>query len=90
MTQSKDVGGSATHDLRREGTVTPREHNLGRGGGTTSPREAKLEDPNLPHQPKSGREQRRAAERAERQEAATADGEARGDDENTPDSDPVG
>jgi hypothetical protein len=63
MSNSDGIGGSAQHDLRREGTVTPREHNLRRGGGTTSKREAKLEDPNGPHQPKSAREERRAAER---------------------------
>lgn len=66
MTHSKGVGGSAQHDLRREGTVTPPEHNLKRSGGSTSPRQAKLEDPNLPHQAKSAREERRATERAER------------------------
>jgi hypothetical protein len=65
MANSDGIGGSAQHDLRREGTVTPREHNLRRGGGTKSAREAKLEDPNLPHQPKSAREVRRAAERGE-------------------------
>ena len=80
MTHSKGVGGSAQHDLRREGTVTPPDHNLRRGGGTTSPREAKLEDPNLPHKPKSSREERRAAERAERR------GDAEEQDENTADS----
>lgn len=69
MTHSKGVGGSAQHDLRREGTVTPREHNLRRGGGTTTPREAKLEDPELPHQPKSAREERRAQERREASES---------------------
>ncbi len=65
MGNADGIGGSPQHDLRREGTVTPREHNLRRGGGTKSAREAKLEDPNLPHQPKSAREERRAAERAE-------------------------
>jgi hypothetical protein len=52
-------------DHRAEGTVDPPEHNLRRTGGTTSKREAKLEDPNLPHQAKSGRELRRAEEREE-------------------------
>jgi hypothetical protein len=65
MGNADGIGGSPQHDLRREGTVTPREHNLRRGGGTKSPREAKLEDPNLPHQPKSAREERRAADRAD-------------------------
>jgi hypothetical protein len=72
MSNSDGIGGSAQHDLRREGTVTPRDHNLRRGGGTTSPREAKLEDPNLPHKPKSAREERRAAEREG--QAAAGDG----------------
>jgi hypothetical protein len=52
-------------DHRAEGTVDPPEHNLRRTDGTTSKREAKLEDPNLPHQAKSGRELRRAEEREE-------------------------
>jgi hypothetical protein len=78
MTHSKGVGGSEQHDLRREGTVTPREHNLRRGGGTTSPSQAKLEDPNRPHGPKSAREERRAAERAEARGEPVADGDGEG------------
>lgn len=57
------IGGSAAHDARREGTVTPREHNLKRGEGPKNPSEARLEDPNRPHGEPSGREQRRARER---------------------------
>ncbi len=78
MTHSRGVGGSAAHDLRREGTVTPPEHNLGRpaeGGGTA---EAKLANPDRPHSSPSAREERRAAERA-----AKADGEEAGDEEPT-------
>lgn len=52
-------------DHRSEGTVVPPEHNLRRTVGVTSKREAKLEDPSVPHQPKSGRELRREAERDE-------------------------
>ena len=65
MTHSRGVGGSAAHDLRREGTVTPPEHNLRRSddGGTA---EEKLADPNAPHRSPSAREQRRAEERAAR------------------------
>ena len=48
MPAGHGTGGSPQHDRRREGTVTPPEHNLRRGGGTTSAREAKLEDPPLP------------------------------------------
>jgi hypothetical protein len=50
-------------DHRSEGTVDPPEHNLRRTGGTTSKREAKLEDPSVPHRPKSRRELRREEER---------------------------
>ena len=63
MGNAEGTGGSAAHDARREGTVTPREHNLKRSAGTKTPREAKLEDPNLPHATPSAREQRRAKER---------------------------
>jgi hypothetical protein len=63
MDRAKKIGGSAAHDLRREGAVTPPEHNLKRSRGVTSPREAKLQDPNLPHGKQSGRELRRKAER---------------------------
>ena len=52
-------------DHRSEGTVDPPEHNLRRTGGTTSKREAKLEDPGELEQPKSGRELRREEERKE-------------------------
>lgn len=75
---SEGVGGSSQHDLRRTGTVTPRAHNLKRGGGVTTPREAKLEDPDLPHQPKSAREERRAAERASRKADAAEGGSGGG------------
>lgn len=70
---SEGVGGSSQHDLRRTGTVTPRDHNLQRGGGVTTPREAKLEDPELPHKPKSAREERRAAERASQKQTDEPD-----------------
>jgi hypothetical protein len=63
---ARGTGGSPQHDVRREGEVDPPDHNLGRGGGTPSSRAAKLEDPNLPHQPPSGRELRRAEERERR------------------------
>ena len=65
MDRAEKIGGSAAHDQRREGAVTPPEHNLKRGGGMTSPREARLEDPDRPHGEPSGRELRRAAEREE-------------------------
>ena len=70
MTHSRGVGGSAAHDLRREGTVTPPEHNLQRSaeGGTA---EEKLADPNRPHSSPSAREERRAAERKARAEDAS-------------------
>ena len=62
MTHSRGIGGSAEHDLRREGTVTPREHNLRRKEGGTGKAEA-LVDPERPHKPPSAREVRRAEER---------------------------
>ena len=65
MDRADKIGGSAAHDQRREGAVTPPDHNLKRTGGTKSPREAKLEDPNLPHGEPSGRERRRAEERGD-------------------------
>ena len=67
MSNRHDAGGSAAHDIRREGTVTPREHNLRRStdGGTA---EKKLADPNLPHSSPSAREERRAEKRAAREE----------------------
>ena len=65
MGNADGVGGSPAHDARRGGTVSPREHNLRRTVGTKSPREAKLEDPNLPHATPSARECRRAEKRAE-------------------------
>jgi hypothetical protein len=66
MGNADGIGGSAAHDARREGAVTPREHNLSRSEGSTTKREAKLEDPNLPHGEPSAREERRAREREER------------------------
>lgn len=66
MDRAEKIGGSAAHDQRREAAVTPPEHNLNHSGGTPSPREAKLEDPNLPHGEPSGRGRRRAEERAKR------------------------
>ena len=63
MGNAEGVGGSAAHDARREGTVSPRDHNLKRTAGVKSPREAKLEDPNLPHATPSAREVRRAKRR---------------------------
>jgi hypothetical protein len=65
MDRAEKIGGSAAHDQRREGATTPPEHNLKRSAGTKSPREAKLEDPNLPHGEPSARERRRAKERGE-------------------------
>lgn len=62
MTHSRGVGGSAEHDLRREGTVTPPEHNLRRKEGGSGKAEA-LVDPDRPHKPPSAREIRRAEER---------------------------
>ena len=75
MTHSRGVGGSAAHDLRREGTVTPPEHNLRRkeGGGDEA-----LADPERPHKSPSAREERRAAERAERAAARRTDDEDQG------------
>jgi len=76
MTHSRGVGGSAAHDLRREGTVTPPEHNLGRkqGGGSA---EEQLADPNRPQKSPSAREMRRAEERGETGEDGAADDEER-------------
>ena len=68
MGTADGIGGSAAHDARREGTVTPREHNLARGEGVTTKREKKLQDPNGPHGSPSARESRRARERAERKD----------------------
>jgi hypothetical protein len=65
MDRAEKIGGSAGHDQRREGTTTPPEHNLKRSTGSKSRREAKLEDPNLPHGDQSARERRRADERGE-------------------------
>jgi len=65
MDRAEKIGGSAAHDQRREGAVTPPEHNLKRSGGTKSPTEQRLEDPDRPHGEPSGRERRRAEERAE-------------------------
>jgi len=63
MDRAEKIGGSAAHDQRREGATTPPEHNLKRSAGNKSRREAKLEDPNLPHGEPSARERRRAEER---------------------------
>ena len=63
MDRAEKIGGSAAHDQRREGATTPPEHNLKRSAGSKSRREAKLEDPNLPHGEPSARERRRAEER---------------------------
>jgi hypothetical protein len=60
-------------DHRAEGTVDPPEHNLRRAQGTTTKREAKLEDPNLPHQAKSRRELRREEEREGEREGERGD-----------------
>ena len=70
MTNAKGIGGSPAHDVRREGTVTPPDHNLRRGAGPKNPSEARLEDPNRPHGEPSAREERRAAERAEAREGS--------------------
>jgi hypothetical protein len=53
-------------DQWQSGSVTPREHSLKRSRGTESPREARLADPEAPHQEPSGRELRRAAQREAR------------------------
>ena len=45
MDRAEKIGGSAAHDQRREGAVTPPEHNLKRSKGTKSPTEQRLEDP---------------------------------------------
>jgi hypothetical protein len=65
MDRAEKIGGSAAHDQRREGAVTPREHNLKRSAGHKSPTEQRLEDPDRSHGEPSGRERRRARERAE-------------------------
>ena len=62
------IGGSPAHDVRREGTVSPREHNIKRSAGQKSPTEARLEDPNRPHGSPSAREERRAREREQDQD----------------------
>jgi hypothetical protein len=67
MDRAEKIGGSAAHDQRREGAVTPPSHNLKRGAGTPSASEARLADPDRPHGEPSGRELRRAEEREERQ-----------------------
>ena len=61
------IGGSAAHDVRRAGTVSPPEHH---------PRIAKLSadpdrmaDPDRPHGTPSAREERRAAQRERRRAA---------------------
>ena len=64
MDRAEKIGGSAAHDQRREGAVTPREQNLKRKTGNKSPTEQRLEDPARPHGDPSGRERRRAKERA--------------------------
>jgi hypothetical protein len=56
-------------DHWKGGTVTPRSHNLERGGGHESTREERLADPDAPHGKPSGRELRRAREREERRQA---------------------
>jgi len=65
MDRAEKIGGSAAHDQRREGAVTPPEHNLKRSPGTKSPAEQRLEDPDRPHGEPSGRERRRATERGD-------------------------
>lgn len=72
MTHSRGVGGSAAHDLRREGTVTPPEHNLKRKQGPGAAEE-QLADPNRPHRSPSAREKRRAEERGEQTEEDAED-----------------
>jgi hypothetical protein len=63
MPKSKHEGAI---DQWQSGSVTPPEHNLKRSRGVESPREARLADPEAPHQEPSGRELRRAAERKAR------------------------
>jgi hypothetical protein len=63
MPKSKHEGAI---DQWQGGSVTPPEHNLKRSRGTESTREARLADPNAPHQEPSGRELRRAEERRKR------------------------
>jgi hypothetical protein len=65
MDRADKIGGSAAHDQRREGAVTPPDHNLKRSAGSKSPAERRLEDPDRPHGEPSGRERRRAKERGE-------------------------
>lgn len=65
MDRAEKIGGSAAHDQRREGAVTPPDHNLKRSAGNKSPTEQRLEDPDRPHGEPSGRERRRAKERAD-------------------------
>jgi hypothetical protein len=60
MPKSKHEGAI---DQWQKGSVTPPEHNLKRSRGIESPREARLADPNAPHQKPSRRELKRAAER---------------------------
>jgi hypothetical protein len=48
-------------DQWQGGSVTPRDHNLKRGGGSPSRREERLAEP--PSEEPSGREQRRSRER---------------------------
>lgn len=78
MTHSRGVGGSEAHDLRREGTVTPRDHHPQSADVTGGTGEA-LADPNRPHKSPSAREERRAAERARRAEERKRGSEASGD-----------
>ena len=63
MANSRGTGGSPQHDLRREGAVTPPEHNLQRKVDPSNKAEAGFNDPDRAHQAPSGREIRRQEER---------------------------
>jgi len=62
MDRAEKIGGSAAHDQRREGAVSPPEHNLKRTDGNKSRTEERMEDPDRPHGEPTRRERRRAGE----------------------------
>jgi hypothetical protein len=59
-------------DQWQGGSVTPRDHNLKRGGGNPSRREERLAEPRADEP--SGREVRRKAEREAGEDAGPGDG----------------
>lgn len=82
MTHSDGVGGSAAHDRRREGSVTPRDQHPQGSGTDGGSAEEQLADPNRPHRSPSAREERRAEERRAARESNSEEGTTeRGDDE---------